>query len=675
LTGRETRGAARTNASWWRPGTVSTDSLATAELGAIALDPAADAEAGARIDWDRIGAWISSHARVPDWVAGAVTAAGRGLSAVWAAVRTVGRGLGRWHHWRYAGRAAARVGALATTVGLVLQPAWTILALACAVPVVLTAAGLWGAGYEPSDRERYAPGLWAALVQVLRLSQEDQERGQDEWLHLTDSLSVDTAAITIRLPLGWLGSDGERGLMTQVLHSRVPGEWVAQWEFKGNSPYVRWTPKPPPAPAPELPTMVEWVPSEDPSRVMVGITHDGPRYVDTAGETPHWGVSGGTGDGKTTVLLMPVVHGRQHGALVDCITMKSNAFKDIEGESGVRVHKSGRAGVAAMAEFYTSMKAAEGLQGTPEGDVLPGRILVIDEFASFVKSAKIWWKYGLQAKGMPPFEAWFHMILMQGRSADHKIVIGAHTFTRELFGDTETRDLVGTKGIVGPASNPKWLVTYGDAPRVAYDSGIKGRGVIGVTGRPEVEEIQYAYITPVARKHIRAAEDAPDWFDRGEMAPWITPAVLDEAEHELAIADFLPGGAYMEGVTLVTDGRTPRPGVPTPRSEHVTSHPADGAVTGRVTLTKHGQDHEPTDVSEEAQTPVYSLKEASTEDGEAGILPARYGALRKRISRGRKRGIEMPEGITVDGTTYYTEKEIKNWWKLTEVKGKSPLGN
>lgn len=73
---------------------------------------------------------------------------------------------------------------------------------------------------------------------------------------------------------------------------------------------------------------------------------------------------------------MPVVHGRQHGALVDCITMKAAAFKDIEGESGIRVHKSGRQAVSALAEFYVSMKAAESLQGTPAGDELPGRILV-----------------------------------------------------------------------------------------------------------------------------------------------------------------------------------------------------------------------------------------------------------------------------------------------------------
>ncbi|WP_326615147.1 type IV secretory system conjugative DNA transfer family protein (plasmid) [Streptomyces scopuliridis] len=563
-----------------------------------------------------------------------------------------------WHRWPGAVRSGIRLGVVAVIAGVWLGPVWTVGVVAAVQLLVLIVVMACRGGRARTDAQIYGPGLWAALVQLLRLSDEDQQRGESYWLQLSDDLSSETSRIVIRLPLRWLGSEKEKASLAHALHSRLPGEWGASYDQHGHDPFVEFTPKPPPEPEPELPTLVEWIPSADPARVHVGETFRGPRYVDTDTETPHWGISGGTGDGKTTVLIVPVVHGRQHGSLIDAITMKAAAFRDVEGESGIRVHKTGRQAVAALAEFYISMKAAEAVQGTPEGDQLPGRILVIDEFASFVKSAKIWWKYGLQARGMPPFEAWFHMVLMQGRSSNHKIVIGAHTFTRELFGDTETRDLVGTKGIVGPASTPKWTVTYGvDMPRTDYHHEIKGRGVIGVTGSQDIEEIQYAYITPYARDYLRQCPPAPSWHTDGQMAPWITAASLKEAEEELAIAEFLPGGVFMRGVTLVTNRPIPPSASLPPRSEHVTSHGAEADVTGDVT-TDH--DAEQVDVSEEAQLPVFSLKEAC----EAGILPVSYDAARKRVQRARQASIDLPEGVTLEGTTFYTAKELLQWWTL-----------
>lgn len=571
-----------------------------------------------------------------------------------------------WHQCPGVVRSAVRLMAVAAAAGLLLAPYGTCLALVLAVPAALFGVWAFGGGTRHrTDASTYGPGLWAALVQLLGLSQEDQARGQTYWMRLPDDLSKDTTRVVIRLPLRWIGTERERAALAYVVHSRLPGEWTAVYTPRGRDPHVVFTPKPPALPEPELPTQVEWIPSDDPARVYVGETLRGPRYVDTETETPHWGISGGTGDGKTTCLLMPIVHGRQHGALVDCITMKAAAFKDIEGEPGIRIHKTGRQAVACLAEFYCSMKAAEALQGTEEGDRLPGRILVIDEFASFVKSAKIWWKYGLNAKGMPPFEAWFHMILMQGRSANHKIIIGAHTFTRELFGDTETRDLVGTKGIVGPASNPKWGVTYGlDAPRVDYRHDIKGRGVIGVTGSQDIEEIQYAYITPYARDYLRACPPAPPWHAQGALAPWITEGTLKEAEQELAIADFLPGQAFMRGVTLVTGRVIPAPGQTSPRSVHMTKQPTTTDVP-----SKDATDHAASaathhsnqiDQAEETQLPVFSLRQAC----EAQILPLTYGAARKRLMRAKRSGVNLPDGVTVDGTTYYTAQELTQWWTL-----------
>jgi hypothetical protein len=492
-------------------------------------------------------------------------------------------------------------------------------------------------GPEGTDGPRVGPGLWEAVRPALKL----EDAAPQEWLELPTDTSVLGARVTLRLPLGWGSKSGKDALSVLVME-RLPGEWLVSWSLEGTEPKAQWRPKPPPLPKPELPTMVPWVPSNDPAVLMLGETHDGPFTVNTRTGTPHWGVSGGTGDGKTTALLIAIVHGRQHRALVDAITMKTQAFEDVEGESGLRVHKSGRAAVAALAEFYVSMKAAEAIRGTEHEHLLRPRIMVIDEFASFVKAAKIWWKHGIEQRGMPPFESWFHMILMQGRSSDHKFVIGAHTFTRMVFGDTETRDLVGTKILVGPYSEPKWTVTYGHVPQVEYDSSIKGRGAVGITGERDIREIQIAYITPEARGHLQACEPAPEWFDRGGIPPWVTDEARAEADEEVAVGDFVPGGKYVP----LTAGLRHAISLPRPRSGAVSDTVLTDALTASVTP------------DEEIVPEVYSLKEAC----EAGILPIGYGAARQRKSICLREGRTFPEGIEVDRKYYFTAEELAEWW-------------
>ncbi|MGY4974914.1 hypothetical protein ACWGCC_37920 [Streptomyces nigrescens] len=676
LSGKEMRGEPRTNATFWKPGTISTDPLATAELGAIAVP---SAEAGPSIDWDRIGKWLSGHARMPAWVARAVAAAGRGLSATWAALRTVGRGLGRWHHWRYAGRATARVGGLATAAGLVLQPAWTILALACSVPVLLTVAGKWGAGYEPTDAETYGPGLWASLVQVLRLGAEEQERGQDYWLSIPHDLSAETARITIRVPLHWSGTEGERSLMAQAIQAKVPGDWVADYHLAGRSPYAQWSPKPAPRPKPVLPTQVAWKSSETPHKVYVGKTIEGYEIVDqfvfTETATPHWGVAGDTGSGKSTVLYMGVVHGRQHGWLVDILDTKVNSMAEAYGKSGVRIHTTTRSCVGAFAEFLVSILAAE--QAMQDGadpklrDMLRPRVLVVDELPTLIRFAYTWWKHGIKQKGAPPFIDWFTIILMMGRSSNHRVIVGSQQFDNALFGGTIGRKQIGTKIVVGKQDMVSWGVAFGqNAPRLSYDTEIPGRGAFADKRTdPDggdfsyVREFQPAYITPEVRELLDACEKAPQWFDDGQMAPWITPGALAEAQETAATKEFMPGGEFAPKSRTVVPGHASRGvEVPSPRSEpgQGPSGTADETATGTA-----GAGAGPAaEVAEDQALPeTYSLRQAC----ERGILPWGYETARKYLlQRSEKRGITVPEGISDGKVTYYTEAELWEWlatWK------------
>uniref|UniRef100_UPI002E77005B hypothetical protein n=1 Tax=Streptomyces sp. GSL17-113 TaxID=3115365 RepID=UPI002E77005B len=85
-------------------------------------------------------------------------------------------------------------------------------------------------------------------------------------------------------------------------------------------------------------------------------------------------------------------------------------------------------------------------------------------------------------------------------------------------------------------------------PVLGFDTEVKGRGAYSDKRKdPEadylyVREIQPSYITPEVGGLLAQCPRAPEWFDAGEMAPWITDEILVEVNETAATADFLPGG-------------------------------------------------------------------------------------------------------------------------------------
>lgn len=580
-----------------------------------------------------------------------------------------------WHRWPGIVRSAIRLGAVAAGIGFWF-PVWTALLLAVFVSVEVTIAVVAArrGGRTRTDAQTYGPGLWAALIQVLRLPAEDQERGEAHWLRLPDDLSSDTARVVIRLPLQWLGSEKERAMLAHIVHSRLPGQWVASYVQGGRNPYAEFTPKPAPKPRPQLASSVPWRSTGNPYKVFVGQAIEGDHIVDvvvsTESDTPHWGVAGDTGSGKSTVLYIPVVHGRLNGWVVDILDNKENSMIEAEGHSGVRVHKTTRACMGAFAEFMTSMIAAEKARGR-DGDpqlraMLVPRLLVIDELPTLIRFAYTWWKYGIKQKGTPPFIDWFTIILMMGRSSDHRVVVGAQQFDNALFGGTIGRKQIGTKIVIGKQDMVSWGVAFGqNTPRFGYDTDVKGRGAYADKKTdPDggdfawVREFQAAYITPHVKELLAEAPEAPAWFDAGDMAPWITPVALAQAQEEAAAADFLPGGEFAP---------LSRPVVPTRESRGVQGGLARSQAGTTPSGTAHGTAPGTGDPvaalaaeqAEDAALPeTFSIAEAC----KRRILPWGYETARKYLlQRSKDRGVPVPDGITDGKVTYYTEAELETW--------------
>ncbi|MFJ6355023.1 hypothetical protein ACIQKB_36900 [Streptomyces sp. NPDC092046] len=659
VTGRDLAGEPRSTATWWRSG-IRTDGADSVD-DVLALPAPRTADPPASLD--KPGPGTGTARRV--------------LLMPFRVLASMGRALAAWSCWPQAARSLVRLAPLPVAWGLWRHQEVTVLVLIGAAVVVLGVAltgpgGLgWWTPRSPTDDELLGPAVWAGARQVLRL---DENEPRSKWLRLDADLSEEGARILLRLPVEWMGGKEAVNALQHVVDTRVPGEWVARWERAGAAQFVQWTRKPKPAEKPVLPDYVEWKPTGNRYEVFVGQAVEGDRIVDvmvhTQSATPHWGVGGDTGSGKSTVLYIPIVHGRQHGELIDILDTKQNSLIGAEGHSGVRVHKTVRSCISAFAEFMVSMMAAENAMGKDaasgmRAQLIP-RLLVIDELPTLIKMAYVWWKYGLKGKGVPPFLDWFSIILLQGRSSDHRIVVGTQQFANSFFGGTMERAQIGTKIVVGLQDRISWGVAFGQStPVIQYDTTVKGRGVFADKRQaPDAEhlfvrEFQPAYITPRVAEHLAACPPAPDWFDAGDIAPWITDDILKEADLVAAVGAFLPGGLYgPDAPTSVT----PPAGVggtgPSPSSAHVTGAPVTSGVTGRVTAA--GAEAE---AAEDAALPAtYSLAEACG----AGIVPWKYATARQYKKRSQERGVPFPDGVTDGRTTYYTEDELKDWvvrWK------------
>lgn len=646
LTGRDLRaGEPPSSASWWCAGVDVARDRTAADIGAE--DPGAG--------WE-------------------TTKEGQG-----GALRALAAGAGRWSCWPGAARSAVRL-AVPAVVLAGWAGRWSVVA---AVVGVLAVAGALAAVTGPVVlrwwRPRpagadlvHGPGMWAALRPVLGVAETERRR---KWLHLPVDVTEAGARIVLRLPAGWAGGEAGTRAVDAMVTGRLPGEWTAHWRRTVAAPYAEWVRNAAPETPRVLPRSVDWIPTGDPMKIHFGETPDGPAYVHTGTATPHIGVSGETGSGKSSLLYIPLVAARMAGWLVTVIDPKQNSLAEAYGKSGVRIHTETYECCMAIAEFFVSMMAAEKYNGRRYRgyagvDAPVGRVLVIDELPSFREFVAAWWKYIVKERGFPPVLIWIQLILMQGRSAHHRVVVGTHQFSLDVFGSTMARDQVGTKMVVGEVSAPSWAVAYGvGAPLVDYDETIPGRGVISLKGRrrkktladgrvERAEEIQYAYITPQVDGLLDACPPAPAWWEAGALAPWITPRDIARADSAAAVKEFLPGGRFAGGredLTPDTDTDAQLTQGSMPRSEPMSDVSGSGAVSGA------GEGLAVADLvdqvaAEGIEEQRYTIAQACA----VGIIRKTPGAARQYKSAWIKAGKPFPEGEMIRGNASYTRAELES---------------
>ncbi|MGW1365053.1 hypothetical protein ACWCQP_47705 [Streptomyces chartreusis] len=535
--GYEMRGEARSDATFWRAGTPR-DQPAQPEAVQMATVAAAPPKVSLvkpkrrqPSPWARnTAAWLTGYrGRGADFLDWAVRAAlwcarmtgrvWRFLKAVWRFLRavygftapivtTLARTWRAWHCWPYAARGLTRLVLTAALVGLAV-PAWrvlTIVLLVLALVAVLVAAHRFQPK-PPGDDAVYGPKIWPILCNDLDLPPDEPRQ---QWLLLPEKLGADGARIVVRLPWTFRGSELERAQLTELLNSRLPGEWVGRFSFRGEHPTAVYTHKPPPkppAPTPEPPAMVDiWDPkvqeilaSLGPDEFYLGQdTFNQPIIQKLSDEQAHWALSVGSGGGKSAFLQFLAVQMMMKRGIILGIDPKSVSLIPLLGIQGVHIYDNPRApkDMRALLLWVAEVVDArnyEKKQGTRTD--FPPLYVFLEEanhLADILKEEYTATKESGAPAGDPIWRDGVAPILRLGREVNVHIIAVFQDFKDTQFGGVSLVPLFPFK-ILGSYREQQWKRIMGASFPMPPIQKKAGRMVL-VTDTGDVTRIQTPYV-------------------------------------------------------------------------------------------------------------------------------------------------------------------------------------
>jgi hypothetical protein len=207
-------------------------------------------------------------------------------------------------------------------------------------------------------------------------------------------------------------------------------------------------------------------------------------------------------------------------------------------------------------------------------------------------------------------------------------------------------------------------MAFGFAPRIEWNSKIKGRGVVGVgESESHIHEAQLVWMPPAERReYALTGPPPPQWFTDMQPAPWITPATVAE-------------GVKLAGVSLVTV--PPGPGTYVPAETHEDVPPVVPPDREVVPPKAPGKWPEPAQkVTPEPVTappsPGIHLVKDPAEEIIVGIAAgAAYLGYAKpdTFRRARTRHPIPGEGRASDGRPYWTPAALRSWHSRLKISG------
>lgn len=531
-TGREVSGTPASNARFLHRGRRPLSELlkrtpAASQLGTVAIPerplPALPARPSAAVE--RWRGWQAGHT-LPGaldgavrrggaalvWVGGAGNASLQGVRAAGGATRRTARA---WGTWPYACRMLVRWAVLVAGIGLWLDRGPTVLGLVLllVLAVVLAASGpaglgLWH-GVRRGDDHHYGPRLWVVLRAHLGKEYEEEEY-HDPHLAVPADISAPDAAIMLLLPDHYAATELQQQELTQLVNSRVPGDWVPRFNMRTTPPHAVWTHRPKPKPKPEPPDRVGFF---DPDiQAAIARCKKGEFVVgkDEAGriiikklddETPHWALSVGTGGGKSIFNMMLMAQAVGQGYSVIVPDVKRVSVSAFIGVPGVYIYNDPGSpqDMRAAVEYFTQEIDARGAISEVDPTIdFPGLLMILEEANELADVSKDWWDANRESKDRAADPMWGDVAsgARLGRHVHGNIVGVFQDLRDQAMGGKGVRNLFRLK-FMGNFNTNTWKNVVGTTPvPESYEKAGRMMIVEGST--------QYWVQTPYAEpEHLR----------------------------------------------------------------------------------------------------------------------------------------------------------------------------
>lgn len=403
-----------------------------------------------------------------------------------------------WHHMRRRTRAIIRSGATVLAVAM----AWALSAHPFATLLVL--AGL--------------------AVTALALAAPRGVLKARNWRHyrtwvrpldkaLTHALAVppvrlaiehDRSKVQIWLPEEFTGEQRERDAITRSVTEKLAIEGPeASWSLSrknGGRPMVTFTQsEPPPARVP-LAAIMDHIRAAAEHEIVMGIgRRGGVVKISVDNDSPHLGLSMGSGDGKSTVAKNQAAQLLYHGALLMVLDIK--LISHMWARYLPNVSYAGRPDEIEAALCWLAGEvsrrnrvalAAADIEGRVNANVGPRIFVIAEELNATQNRLKAWWQRDMEMKGRSPGSEALDEVMFLGRQVLCNVEQIGQRLSVKASGSGDARENMGVLIFKDPSASA-WKMLVGDRHPMPPATGHLGR--LQVVTSKAVQETQGAFMT------------------------------------------------------------------------------------------------------------------------------------------------------------------------------------
>lgn len=392
--------------------------------------------------------------------------------------------------------------------------------------------------------------LSAGLSTVLRTKRVD---GMGHlWVDVPrDIRSNPKAIVSVKLPLDWIGQDGDKAAVSKVVQDKLAmSDLVPTWTLSGQSPRVCFhlLARPPDTVSFDrgVRDMSTWTAVDS---IMVGYgPQDRLEDFSLQLESPHMMIAGGSGCGKSTFIAWIVGQLMRRGFGVACLDAKYVSHMWLRRVPGVlyaseteELHDA----LMWLDEELTRRARFASLGNSP--DLLKPLVVILEEMNTAAGRLRAWWSRNKPQgeKGMSPALVALANLASMGREMRVHILMAGQSLSAKSTGGPEARESFGGRALARATAN-QWRMLAPQIKPAPVKHGKPGRWhiVVGDTCR----EYQVPFID---LKDSEAVAELIAWATGGEPG-WDVVAAMQGAATapELDVSDSPVVAAAPVGIDL-----------------------------------------------------------------------------------------------------------------------------